>query len=402
MKNNKRSIKEGPFDFLRGLAGKAKKRPAPATQTSPAITDFGTVGAKRAMARTAQPTAAPAPATPSVPTATTVTEPIQRVVTAPNPAQKTNAEWAQSAGFASVADWYNDINKKAMSPDPKVAAQAQVDLRNYKKNAEEDRAELEAQKAAAQQAAQPSTQAAQPAQTAQPIQATAAQAPKLSVSEIKEAMLKLSQAEFQQAVRALQYVVSKKTKPTQTQPGKQQEPISIGGQKLDPNNPKDAKLIAQISAQPNAPTAPTAPTAATTAPTMASYTEPMSTKGTASMAAPATAAQITPTKVKATVNATPTARSPSEMSQADYVRQFQQRQAAGESRVTRTAENALSMFESFVANPKATKPKADLKQLTESRLVKKSKPQPKVAKKSVILESKTSNDIMALWKKMDR
>jgi hypothetical protein len=399
MKNNKRSIKEGPFDFLRGLAGKAKKRLAPATQTSPAITDFGTVGAKRAMARTAQPTAAKVPNTTPASAATTTPEPIQRVVTAPNPAQKTNAEWAQSAGFASVADWYNDINKKAMSPDPKVAAQAQVDLRNYKKNAEEDRAELEAQKAAAQQAAQPSTQAAQ---TAQPIQATAAQAPKLSVSDIKEAMLKLSQTEFQQAVRALQYVVSKKTKPTQTQPGKQQEPISIGGQKLDPNNPKDAKLIAQISAQPNAPTAPTAPTAATTAPTMASYTEPMSTKGTASMAAPATAAQITPTKVKATVNATPTARSPSEMSQADYVRQFQQRQAAGESRVTRTAENALSMFESFVANPKATKPKADLKQLTESRLVKKSKPQPKVAKKSVILESKTSNDIMALWKKMDR
>jgi hypothetical protein len=384
MKNNKRSIKEGPLDFLRGLAGKAKKRLSPATQTSPAITDFGTVGAKRAMARSTQPNAAPAPATPSVPTATTVTEPIQRVVTAPNPAQKTNAEWAHSAGFASVADWYNDINKKAMSPDPKVAAQAQVDLRNYKKNAEEDRAELEAQKAAAQ-----------PAQTAQPTQAAAVQAPKLSVSEIKEAMLKLSQAEFQQAVRALQYVVSKKTKPTQTQPKNQQEPISIGGQKLDPNNPKDAKLIAQISAQPNA------PTAATTAPTMAPPTAPMSTKGTASMAAPATAAQITPTKVKATVNATPTARSPAEMSQADYVRQFQQRQSAGESRVTHAAKNAISMFESFVANPKTTKPKVDLKQLTESRLVKKSKPQPKVVKKSRIVESKTSNDILALWKKMD-
>lgn len=80
---------------------------------------------------------------PAVTTPTAISSP----AVAANPAQKTNAEWAKSAGFPSVAAWYGDLNRKLLSPDPKIAGQAAVDLRNYEKNKQQDRAELNQPKA---------------------------------------------------------------------------------------------------------------------------------------------------------------------------------------------------------------------------------------------------------------
>ena len=52
--------------------------------------------------------------------------------------QTTNKELAKSAGFDNAGSWYNDLNKKAMSDDPKVSAQAQKDLDTYEKNKVKD------------------------------------------------------------------------------------------------------------------------------------------------------------------------------------------------------------------------------------------------------------------------
>lgn len=45
-----------------------------------------------------------------------------------------NLEMAKLAGHDNVADWYKETNTKAMSDDPKVAKQAQIDLKAYEKN----------------------------------------------------------------------------------------------------------------------------------------------------------------------------------------------------------------------------------------------------------------------------
>lgn len=60
----------------------------------------------------------------------------------PNPSQATNTQWARQNGFKSIRDFYNDIMKRTMSGDPKVAQLATQQEKQYYANIKADRARM--------------------------------------------------------------------------------------------------------------------------------------------------------------------------------------------------------------------------------------------------------------------
>lgn len=60
----------------------------------------------------------------------------------PNPSQATNTRWARQNGFKSIRDFYNDIMKRTMSSDPKVAQLAAQQEKQYYANVKADRARM--------------------------------------------------------------------------------------------------------------------------------------------------------------------------------------------------------------------------------------------------------------------
>ena len=151
-------INEGFWDSLAtGLGAnasadaiKAYNKTTGGTETPPAVF--------RRRARTA-----PVAAQPPVAAAPTPTPPAQTTASAAppistaNPSQRRNTEAAREAGYPSVAAHYNDMNTRAMSDDPAIAAQAKKELAQYTTNKEADRKDM----------AQPGARALDPAAQAQ-------------------------------------------------------------------------------------------------------------------------------------------------------------------------------------------------------------------------------------------